>query len=267
MRLRAAVPGDAQTLFKVVENNRSFLREWLPWLDRLTNVEQEVAFLNEQVRRAEAKEGLLMLIELRGEIVGSVGVNRVEEGNRAAWLGYWLDRAHGGGGLMTRSVRALAGVLLGTCGFHRLVIEAAVGNISSRSVAERLGFRLEGTHVDGQWLYNCFVDSVEYAVTAPEWAASANAAPSPPKKLSAPDMYLDNLSPQENNEEAPAGCVAGAPAPPPATLRQQEVPQEAHRDIDKKNDSDDSASLTVEQLTWLRETIPLVLGRMPRVGR
>jgi ribosomal-protein-serine acetyltransferase len=54
-------------------------------------------------------------------------------------------------------------------GLHRFVLEAATDNFASRAIAERLGMRLEGITKDREWLYDHYVDSTLYAITAPEW--------------------------------------------------------------------------------------------------
>ena len=37
---------DAEELFSVVESNRAYLREWLPWLDQTNSVEDEISFIS-----------------------------------------------------------------------------------------------------------------------------------------------------------------------------------------------------------------------------
>jgi ribosomal-protein-serine acetyltransferase len=54
-------------------------------------------------------------------------------------------------------------------GMHRFVLEVALENHASRAIAERLGMRLEGEVKDREWLYDRWVDSALYAITAPEW--------------------------------------------------------------------------------------------------
>ena len=52
---------------------------------------------------------------------------------------------------------------------HRFVLEAAIDNIPSCEIAERIGMRLEGVTKDREWLYDHYVDAKLYAITKPEW--------------------------------------------------------------------------------------------------
>ncbi len=170
IELRIATESDAATLFQLVEKNREHLRAWLPWLDETTSIQDEIEFIHGQLIRHQKTDGSLFLIWYQGRtIVGTLSVNQVDHGNQTGWIGYWLDRGHTGKGIMTRSVGAIVDVLLVSCGFNRVVIEIGVGNSASMAIPLRLGFREEGKSVERQWMYDRWVDSLQYAITAREW--------------------------------------------------------------------------------------------------
>ncbi|WP_433301907.1 GNAT family N-acetyltransferase [Actinoplanes sp. CA-030573] len=78
-----------------------------------------------------------------GTRLGRVGLGL--DGSGAAQIGYWMDPAARGRGVATVSVRALC-----RWAFDRLALglvewRAEVGNVASRRVAEKAGFRLEAT--------------------------------------------------------------------------------------------------------------------------
>ena len=174
LQLRVPMESDAATLFNLVEENRTYLREWLPWLDETTSVRDEVNFIQEQTAKHQTADGSLFIIEsLNVGIIGTLSVNQVDHGNLTAWIGYWLDQSHTGRGIMTRAVGALVDVLLVSCGFNRVVIETGVDNLASSAIPLRLGFRQEGRSVQRQWMYDRWVDSFQYAITASEWRANA----------------------------------------------------------------------------------------------
>ena len=169
LNLRAARLDDAAELFSLVNKNRMFLRKHLPWLDDTNSVSDETDFIHQQSEKANRMEAMLLLVEYRNEIVGTLSINRIDHGNRTAWIGYWLDEDQCGNGLMTKSAGALIDVLLNGCAFHRIVIEAGVDNLPSRAIPERLGFRKEGVNIEREWLYDHWIDIVQYAITEREW--------------------------------------------------------------------------------------------------
>lgn len=170
IELRIATESDAATLFQLVEENREHLRAWLPWLDETTSIQDEIEFIHGQLIRHQKTDGSLFLIWYQGRtIVGTLSVNQVDHGNQTGWIGYWLDRGHTGKGIMTRAVGAIVDVLLVSCGFNRVVIEIGVGNSASMAIPLRLGFREEGKSIERQWMYDRWVDSLQFAITAREW--------------------------------------------------------------------------------------------------
>ncbi|WP_079427453.1 GNAT family N-acetyltransferase [Streptomyces katrae] len=78
-----------------------------------------------------------------GPLVASVGVH--VRGPGAYEIGYWTAKEHRGRGYMTEAVDGVARWLFTEVGAGRLEWRAAVGNAPSRAVAEKAGFRVEGT--------------------------------------------------------------------------------------------------------------------------
>jgi len=170
LQLRPLAPEDAAELFALVDANRAYLHEWLPWLDRNTAVEDSLAFVHSCAENVE--KGIpVFAIELAGRIVGICGYNAVDRANRAGWIGYWLDEGAGGCGVMTRSCRAVVDYGFAALGLNRITICAATGNRRSRAVAERLGFAVEGTLREAEWLYDHYVDWTVYSMLKRDWSS------------------------------------------------------------------------------------------------
>ncbi|MDG1540329.1 MAG: GNAT family protein [Candidatus Thalassarchaeaceae archaeon] len=168
--LEISVPmeGDALELFNLVDENRAYLREWLPWLDDVNSVDDEVAMIR-SLSEPNPDDFRFYLIRQSGEIVGVISMNWVDYHNRSFGLGYWVSQSSAGRGIITKACSRLMDHCFDDLKLHRSVIEAAVENYPSRAIAERLGMRLEGISKDREWLYDHFTDSSLYAITAPEW--------------------------------------------------------------------------------------------------
>ena len=171
LELLAPIEIDAGDLFVAVDENRQYLREWLPWLDDVNSVDDEVAMIRRT--REDENSDWIYLIRSFGELVGVVSLNWVDWNNRSFGVGYWISESSSGRGIITKACSRIIEHCFNDLRLHRSVIEVAVENHSSRAVAERLGMRLEGISKDREWLYDHFTDSAMYAITAPEWKAQS----------------------------------------------------------------------------------------------
>lgn len=160
---------DAGELFTVVDSNREYLREWLPWLDATNSFEDEKAFISNSLEEYQKREGVFYTIRLEGRIIGTISLNWIDWGNKAAGVGYWLSKNHTGNGYVTKSCIRLMEHCFDDLSLHRFVLEVAVDNIPSCEIAERIGMRLEGITKDREWLYDHYVDAKLFAITKPEW--------------------------------------------------------------------------------------------------
>lgn len=160
---------DAKALFALVDGNRAWLRTWMPWLDENTEPQHTRAFIT-KARELE-RSGLSLNFGLwHGDrLVGALGWNWIDRANRTGHIGYWIAQDSAGQGLMTRAVRALVRHGFERLGLHRQEIRAATRNRPSRAIAERLGFRHEGTLRQSEHLYGRYVDHAVYGALGTEW--------------------------------------------------------------------------------------------------
>ena len=171
LELRQTMPEEAEEMFAVVAANREYLREWLPWLDNTNSPDDETVFINGLLEEYKKGEGVNYAIRLDGRFIGGMSLNWIDRGNRGCGVGYWLSEEFTGQRIVTRCGGRLMDHCFDDLGIHRFVLEAATENFASRAIAERLGMRLEGITKDREWLYDHYVDSTLYAITAPEWRA------------------------------------------------------------------------------------------------
>lgn len=165
-------PPHAEALFRVIDANRHHLREWLPWVDGTRTPADTLANIEQGLRQLAANQGYQAALWHRGAIVGRIGHHGVSWSNRTTSLGYWLAEGAQGKGLMTKAVTALVDHAFTAWKLHRVEIRCAPGNTKSRAIPERLGFKVEGTLREVEWLYDRHVDLVVYGMLAREWPAA-----------------------------------------------------------------------------------------------
>lgn len=172
LEVRLLADTEAPILFALVDANRTYLRQWLPWLDSTITQQDSLAFIRLTHEQAERSESLELGVWLSAELVGMAGFIHIDWQNRSASIGYWLAEAHQGSGVITRAVGTLIQHGFGVWGLHRLEIRCATGNQRSCAIPRRLGFTHEGVVREVEWLYDHFVDHQVYGLLAPEWSAS-----------------------------------------------------------------------------------------------
>jgi ribosomal-protein-serine acetyltransferase len=160
---------EAEELLLLVDGNRLYLREWLPWLDMTRTIDEMILFVESTLRQQEAGLGFQAAIWKNGQIVGIIGYHHLEWVNRSTCIGYWLDSRVQGKGIMTKACRTLVDYAFAEWKLNRVEIRCAVGNTKSRGIPERLGFKSEGILREAEWLYDHYVDHVVYGMLAREW--------------------------------------------------------------------------------------------------
>jgi ribosomal-protein-serine acetyltransferase len=167
--LRQISESDAGELTELIDRNRPYLREWLPWLDSSTGIDDTTRFIGRSIEQAEDENGYTFGIVCGGVLAGVIGQHYLDSLNRRTEIGYWLDSSHQGAGIVTRSTARLTDYSFSYQDCNRVILHCAVGNTRSRAVAERLGFTQEGILREAEWLYDHYVDLVVYSMLKTQW--------------------------------------------------------------------------------------------------
>ena len=168
--LRPIEPHHAAELNALVARNFDHLHEWSNWLkDRERPVELTGQWILQNRARHGAGEGYEIGIWHDGRMAGQIGFNFFDRENRRTEIGYWLGKEFEGKGIVTRSCVAMVEYAFGELNLNRVEIKCGTGNIKSRAIPEKLGFRNEGIARQTEWLHDRFIDLVVYAMLAEEW--------------------------------------------------------------------------------------------------
>jgi ribosomal-protein-serine acetyltransferase len=171
--LRLLEDRNAMELFLLTDRNRAHLRQWLPWLDNITTVSDTKDFIRTSLAQFANNNGFQTGIWSEEKLVGMVGHHQIDWLNRITSLGYWLSAEMEGRGLVTKACQALIRNAFSDLGLNRIEISCATENKKSRAIPERLGFRQEGIIYQAEWLYDHFVDHVQYSLLSSMWKSNS----------------------------------------------------------------------------------------------
>jgi len=171
--LRELRLADAKELFEVIDENRSSLREFLPWLDFNLKVSDSENFILNSSRFNLAGTSLVLCLQHEGKIRGMLSLVGINKMSKSASVGYWICKSARGRGLVTRSVVRLLEYSFENLHLNRIEIRAAPENSRSRVIPERLGFKEEGLLREVEWLYDHYTDLVVYSFLKREWQKNA----------------------------------------------------------------------------------------------
>lgn len=159
----------AEAFFQLIDRNRDYLRQWMPWLDSEQSVEDTRTFMKETRLQFANDEALTTGIWYQGQIVGTISLHALDWIDRKVEVGYWLSADQQGKGLMTKACRTLVNYAFEEYQLNRVEIHCATGNTRSRAIPERLGFTQEGILRQSEWMYDHYLDMVIYGMLASEW--------------------------------------------------------------------------------------------------
>jgi ribosomal-protein-serine acetyltransferase len=159
-------------LFALVEANRQRLSRWFAWVDASRSADDTRAYVRSVLEGYARDEGFNTVIRFQGRIVGTAGFHEWKNLHRSTSIGYWLDAAAEGKGLMTAAVRALVDHALIERGLNRVEIRAATDNARSQAVARRLGFVAEGVARQAERIGDRYHYLAVFSMLARDWPAN-----------------------------------------------------------------------------------------------
>ncbi|MFI5802444.1 GNAT family N-acetyltransferase [Streptomyces sp. NPDC051561] len=143
LRLRAWTERDVPAILRGLGDPE--VRRWEPG----EPVDEEAALAYVRSRAEGWERGDLAQFcvtdEASGEVLGAVGLHKIEFRRECAGIGYWLLPEARGRGVVTRAVELCTRWGFERLALHRIELGHAVANEASCRVAVRSGYLLEGT--------------------------------------------------------------------------------------------------------------------------
>lgn len=164
LTLKLLTQHNATELFTVVDKNRDFLREWLPWIDSKKTVEDCQKSIERWGHKYIANTAINAGIFFKGQLVGMVAFPDIDWQGKKTSLGYWLSPEFEGKGTVIRCVNELIQYAFDRLDLNRIEISCAEDNVRSRALPEKLGFVKEGILRDHHYLNGDVHNLVVYSL-------------------------------------------------------------------------------------------------------
>jgi len=165
LELRLLQPPDAKVLFALVDANRTYLREWLPWVDATRKLKDTEKFIANALRDRAETRAYQAGIWSSGQMVGVIGHNRIDWGNRMANPGWWLVPAAQRQGIMTQCCKVVFAHAFNQLQLDRICVGVATENLRGQAFVKRLGFTQVSTLRNAEWLHDHSVDHFIYSLS------------------------------------------------------------------------------------------------------
>jgi ribosomal-protein-serine acetyltransferase len=169
IQLKLLEIGVAEELYLLTDKDRSYLREWLPWVDGTKSAEDTKAFIQSTLKQISENNGFQAGIFYKGNIAGCIGLHGIDWSNKKTTIGYWLGAEYQGKGIMSQACKAIIDHVFVYLKLNRVEIRAATFNKKSRAIPERLSFKNEGEVRQVEWINDHYVDHVIYGMLAGDW--------------------------------------------------------------------------------------------------
>jgi ribosomal-protein-alanine N-acetyltransferase len=176
--LRALEPADGDVWRDVRRRNRTWLEPWEPLPDPGSpDLLRDASAFRARCASAARQRHLdtahpLGIFLHDGTLVGEINLSGIQRGPfQSAHVGYWIDQAYAGRGLVPEAVVLVLRLALEDLNLHRVEVAIVPRNRASRRVVEKLDLRDEGTARDYLQIRGQWEDHVRYGITVDEWFA------------------------------------------------------------------------------------------------
>ncbi len=167
--LREIEMSDANQVFKIINRDREYLREWLPFIDYTRIVEDTEMFIKNVYSQPGEKQEIVYVIIYENEIVGLTSYKNIDRSNYKVEIGYWLSFDKQGFGIITNCCKKMIDFAFTTMHMNRIMIKCAINNSKSSKIPKKLNFKFEGIEREGEYLKRHFVDLEIYSLLKSDW--------------------------------------------------------------------------------------------------
>ncbi len=157
-----------EDMWKAINENREFLREYLFWVDKTQSFADVVKatdmFIN--LWQEDANWAYVIYRQSDNKFLGCIDAHGLDFLNRCAEPGYWLAQSETRQGYMKEAIAILEKELF-NLGFHRIEIHCDINNKNSQMTAQKSGYTLESVAKEALYHYTGLHDKCIYIKLSP----------------------------------------------------------------------------------------------------
>lgn len=159
-----------EAIFNAIDQNRRFLRKWLPFVDFTFKPADTERFVRSILEKSSANRDEVYIIWYKHEFAGLIGFKDIDRVNDKIEIGYWLIEKMTGKGIATAATRKMVNLAFRNMDMNRVQIRCGVGNDKSSAIPRRLGFSFEGVERNGERHNHSYIDLEVFSLLKHEWA-------------------------------------------------------------------------------------------------
>jgi len=159
-----------ELIFNAINQNRKFLRKWLPFVDFTHKIIDTERFVRSILEKPTSSRDEVYVIWYKHEFAGLIGFKDADRINDKIEIGYWLIEKMTGKGIATEAVRKMVNLAFRNMDMNRVQIRCGVGNVKSSAIPRRLGFSFEGIERGGERHNHSYIDLEVFSFLKKEWA-------------------------------------------------------------------------------------------------
>lgn len=172
LELRLPEMDFADSVFNILEQERKYLEEWLPWVSKTRTIDDCQKQIKDYRLFNKGGQKLMTFIFFNQNLVGSIGLVKIFKENKSAEIGYWLSQDFQKKGILTQSCQRLIRYTFEKMDINRLEINVSSSNIKSINIPKRLNFYFEGIVRDGLYIHAKFHDLQKFSLLKKDWKMS-----------------------------------------------------------------------------------------------
>ncbi len=168
--LRPLNNGDVEPYFNLIEKNRKRLEDFFAGtVSKNKTINDTKSFIVEVIEKAEKRISFpFVIVNEKAEMVGYIDIKNIDWNIPKAEIGYFIDRDYEGKGISRKAVSKILEYCFDVLKLRKIFLRTHEANISSRKVAEKNGFEVEGIiRSDYKTTDGTVVDLMYYGLVKP----------------------------------------------------------------------------------------------------